>query len=321
MPRLLPALLALAAVGLLTVPASAESAPAKSPKFAPVLVAESKSQALCESVPNRIFVKYQLGSECIAYYVTPGFADIPRAVVFFDGDAGTADYTDPAKEAPRQAGKRRLLDRWAKAFKLRYVYVSRVGLNGSSGNHADRAKPNETMVMEAALDILKRRLGFATLALAGQSRGSTIGAAMLTRGRSDIECAVLGSGAYELTTLEYDHIKAAGGKATREQLAKLLYDPSAHVDGVSRAPERRIFLLGDPDDQRAPIDQQIRFNDQLEAAGHHVRFAFINAKDELDHGAMGATIPAAGACLAGWSDDRIVAAVRPKNGVKVSSTR
>jgi pimeloyl-ACP methyl ester carboxylesterase len=315
MPRSLTALLLVAAGGALAVPASAAQ---PAPRFSPVLVAESKSQSLCESEPDRIFVKYKLGSECIAYYVTPGLENVKRGVLFFDGDAGTSDYNDPAKQGPRLAGKRRMLDRWAAKFKVRYVYVSRVGLNGSSGNHADRGKPNETMVMNAAVDILKQRLGLRTIALAGQSRGSTIAASLLTQGRTDIACLVLGSGAYEMAALRQESLKGRGVESTKEQIAKAIYDPSAHIDGIHRDPKRRIFMLGDPNDDTTPIDQQIRFHDQIEAAGHHVRFAFTDARDEKDHGTMSSTIPSAGACLNGLDDDRIVAAVRPKKGLGMS---
>ncbi len=319
MSRLQQALLALVALVELSAPALAGGAPVEKAKFVPVLVAESKSKSLCEDDPGRIFVKYSLGSECIAYYVTPGLEAVPRAVLFFDGDAASPDYADPDKQTLRLEHKRRLLDKWSATMKVRYVYVSRVGLNGSSGNHGNRLRPNEMLVMEAAVDILKQRLGLTTIALAGQSRGSTIAASLLTRGRSDVACTVLGSGAYEMTDLEYESFQKSGIKVTKEQVAKALYDPSEHIDGIRKDPNRRIFLLGDANDQRAPIDQQIRFTDQIEAAGHHVRFAFIEARDEMEHGAMNATIPVAGACMKGWSDDRIVAAVRPKKGVKVST--
>jgi len=82
---------------------------------------------------------------------------------------------------------------WADQFKVRYVFVSRVGMQGSSGNHAERRFPKETIVMNAVTDALKIRLGLDKLALAGHSGGSTIAASLLTMGRNDVTCAVLGS--------------------------------------------------------------------------------------------------------------------------------
>lgn len=310
------ALAAVATLGAVAVaPASAEPAA----KFEPVLVAESKSKSLCEADPGRIFVKYQLGSECIAYYITPGLENVSRAVMFMDGDASLKDFGDEDKRAASLEAKKRFLNSWSVKMKVRYVYISRVGLNGSSGNHALRRKPNETMVMDAAIDILQQKFGLTTIAIAGQSGGSTIAASLLTRGREGVACAVLGSGAYELAALEYDILTSKGRNVTKEAIAKAVYDPSKHVDGIRQDANRRIFILGDADDQRTPIDQQIRFHNDVEAAGHHVRFALIKAKGELDHGAMHSTIPAAGACLNGMSDERIVAAVKPK-GVQVSKS-
>jgi pimeloyl-ACP methyl ester carboxylesterase len=309
----------LLAFGSAIAPAhAATQAPAT--KFGPVLVAESKSKSLCESAPDRVFVKYKLGSECIAYYVTSGFEDHTKAVLFFDGDASAKDYADAAGREAQLKFKHKLMDTWAAKMQVRYVYVSRVGLNGSSGDHALRRLPNETMVMDAAVDILKQRLGLTTIVIAGQSGGSTIAASLLTRGRTDIACAVLGSGAYELAALEYEFRTAHGQKITKEAIAKTVYDPSEHVDGIRPDPNRRIFILGDAADQTTAVDQQIRFTDEVEAAGHHVRFAFINAGGEHDHAAFRVTIPAAGACLNGMSDDRIMKAVRPKGGIKVSKS-
>ena len=45
------------------------------------------------------------------------------------------------------------------------------------------AVPNKGSLSEAALDILKERLGLDELVLAGQSGGSTLIASLLTRGR------------------------------------------------------------------------------------------------------------------------------------------
>ena len=62
-------------------------------RFKPVHAAEGRSQAKCEGVPNRIFVMTAAGSECIAYFVTRGFEARREAVLFFGGDAISADET------------------------------------------------------------------------------------------------------------------------------------------------------------------------------------------------------------------------------------
>ena len=58
--------------------------------------------------------------------------------------------------------------------------------------------------MNAVVDGLKARLGLDDLALAGQSGGAAIAAGLLTLGRKDVQCVVLGSGVTEAVAFEYD---------------------------------------------------------------------------------------------------------------------
>ncbi len=205
------------------------------------------------------------------------------------------------------------MQQWADKQGQRFVDISRVGVNGSSGNHGPRRLPHETVIMNEAITLLKARLGLETVTLAGQSGGSTIAASLLTFGRPDVTCAVLGSGAYEIVDLEYSHRIAMGGKANREEFAKVIYDPSKHVDGIAKNAKRRIFVLGDEADSRTPFDQQVRFVNSIREAGHHARLFPIDAKGETDHDAAGMTIPVAGACARGDSDEQILKGIpRPK---------
>ena len=200
-------------------------------RFKPVLAAEGRSQAKCEGAPNRIFVMTAAGSECIAYFVTRGFEARREAVLFFGGDAISADET---WQQENLEANERMLQIWADQFKVRYVFVSRVGMQGSSGNHAERRFPKETIVMNAVTDGLKTRLGLDKLALAGHSGGSTIAASLLTMGRSDVTCAVLGSAPLELADQQYDAATKLGFKEVKEAISANVYDPSTHV-GLDRA--------------------------------------------------------------------------------------
>lgn len=91
---------------------------------------------------------------------------------------------------------------WADRLRVRYVYISRTGLQGSSGNHGDRRLPKEAFVTNAVVDGLKSKFGFDDIALTGQSGGATIAASLPTLGRKDVRCEVLGSGATEAVDLE-----------------------------------------------------------------------------------------------------------------------
>jgi len=277
----------------------------------PVLTAEAKSKFLCESVPDRIFVPSPSGSECVSYFVTSGNEDQSKAVFFFNGDMPPlANASEFAAHMERsQATIERLMQKYADKFHVRYVYVSRLGLQGSSGDHKKRSSPHETEVMYAATQMLMKQLGIDTIALSGQSRGSTISASLLTMRLPGVTCAALGSGAFNIVDLEYEHLSQGHPSVSKAVLAKQIYNPAAHVDSIDVNPDRRIFVLGDRRDTRAYYPQQLDFVNSLNAAGHHAVTLGITASDSEHHGAARYTIPTAGACLTGMSDDQIIRAV------------
>jgi pimeloyl-ACP methyl ester carboxylesterase len=276
----------------------------------PVLTAEAQSQELCESEPDRLFVSTKHGSECIAYVVTHGNEARREAVFFFNGDSppfpDKAAFDDHMRKGEATALKR--MQKWADKFHVRYVYVSRLGLQGSSGDHRERRKPHETYMMDAAVKQLQKLLAIDDFAIVGQSGGSTISAGLLTLGLSGVKCAVLGSGAYELVDLEYElKTKKHHQNVVKTALARRMYDPSKHIANIEQDTERRIFVIGDPQDQKAYFPQQKHFAEALSAAGHHTDLIEVAAYEH--HGAAKYTIPAAGACLNGLSDEKIEHAI------------
>lgn len=303
---------ALAALTLASLPVAA--APAKSPEvksraYANALVAESKSQQLCEADQSRIFVRHKLGTACIAYFATKGHEEQRRAIVFFDGDVSSEHYADQVALAAENVKRQKTAQSNADRLKVRYVVVSRLGVDGSSGNHGNRRKPDELIAMNAALEILKKRLGFDEVVLAGQSGGATIAASMLTLGRTDVRCAVLGSGAYALVELVWNNIERTGGRITRAAVDRTVYDPSTKVEGIKTAPDRRIFVLADEADTRTPYDQQLAFTKDIARKGHHARLAPIVATGEHHHGATLYTLPVAAMCARDIGDGAIATAV------------
>lgn len=294
---------------LLAGAAAAAPAPAKPLPYKEVMAAEARSAELCEAKPGRIFVTSGKDSECIAYFVTKGHESRRKAVLFLDGDVAPEKYVDAAAMERSLAQRLQHLQAWADKLKVRYVFVARTGVNGSSGDHGKRRLPKETMIMNAAVDVLKQRLGLDGIALAGQSGGSTIAASLMSLGRTDVDCAVLGSGAFELTDLRHKDLTSHGYRVSRAEIAKVSYDPSAHVGEIRPAQQRRVLVLGDEADSRTPFDQQRRYVESLVARGHHARLLAIDATDDNNHGATGYTIPTAGACLNGASDERIAKAV------------
>lgn len=281
------------------------AAPPSGTVFKHVLSAQALSEPLCHAAPNRIFIATDEGSECVAYAVTTGFEDQRRAVIFLDGDASPEKATGPGARVKGYDTTLKLLQRWSDRLKVRYIAISRLGLNGSSGNHGERRKPRETLILDAAIDLIKARLGLDTIALAGQSGGSTIAASLLSLGRTDVACAVLGSGAFELVDLHRATLAAKGKAVERSKLDDGMFDPARDADLIARDPRRRVFVIGDEADTRTPWDQQTRYAGQLKSLGHHAALIPIEAAGELDHSATRYTIPTAGGCLTGTTDEKL----------------
>ena len=312
--------LALAANAHAQRPAPAQAATGAAPlAYTFQLPAESRSQALCEAEPDRIFVRHAQGSECIAYYATnpmpiAGRARSPAgaasaapearpAIFYFEGDVPAADLARPGFTSSYLAQMRLVFHRLAAGTGVRFVFIARPGVFGSSGSHAFRRSPGEVLAMNAAVDGLKARLGISSIVLAGQSGGSTVAASLLTLGRQDVACAVLGSGLLSVVEVEYAH-------RARERLPEIkpallqavLYDPSQRLDAVPPAGERRIFVLGDPTDARTPFGQQRAFADRLSARGHHALAIEVSGSGEFMHSVSHHTLPAAAHCALGVDD-------------------
>ncbi len=278
-------------------------------KFHRVLIEESTSKARCESLDGRVFIETKLGTECVAYFVTKGFEPRRQAVLFFGGDASPEQFGTPGKLESELVMMKKLLQAWADKMRVRYVYVSRVGLQGSSGNHGERRLPKETFVMNAVVDALKKRLGVDDIALAGQSGGATIAAALLTLGRTDVHCDVLGSGATELTEVQYDYLTRIGYHPNKNVLHRAMYDPSDHLGSIATRWDRRIFALADRNDTVVPYKYQAQFINELKGAGHLAKLIEVEGKGAHHHGTEFYSLAVAGACLNEVEDRPIVAAV------------
>jgi len=271
----------------------------------PTLRAEAHSKELCESKPGRIFVEIANLSECVAYTVTEGNEDRREAVFFFNGDAppeANAAAFEAAGRADQQLVQK-IMVAWSQKLHIRYFNISRLGVQGSSGDPHNRRNISETVIMGTATKLLAARYGIDKFAIVGQSGGSTIGAGMLVMGFRNIACAVLGSGAYDVLGLLEKSASAHHAQFDRTAAARTIYSPFSYVSRVKPDPGRRIFILGDAQDPKADFSQQARFAAGLRAGGNNATLFEISAFNH--HGAANIALPAAGYCLRGAKDDSI----------------
>ena len=287
--------------------ASAASAETFSGTYMPgqVHAEEAKSRALCESDSNRIFVPLGKDSECVAFSMTKGFDDRRQAVFFFDGDPPPAQdaaaFDDYMMKDKAMAEK--LMSHYAEKFKIQYFYVSRLGVQGSSGNSQTRRTGHETAVFALATQLLAKRFNVDKIGIAGQSGGSSIGAGLLTMGFTGAKCLALGSGAYDLVGLHYDFLLTHGKRANRALLERTYYNPIDLVSNIEPDVTRRIFVIGDPQDQNAKFVQQRQFVSDLQANGNNANLIEVAAYNH--HGATTYSLVAAAECMNGETDSTI----------------
>jgi PAN domain len=268
------------------------------------------TQAQCAAVSQAVWVSVSGRSFCMRYYLSTAGGQGSRPVVFLNGDAAWASAADRNKVPPPGLDIKdtdtdnvvRYADGMSKEQKMTAIYLARLGLDGSSGeHHALRHTRLELLATNAALEAIKRRHRFEGFHVYGQSGGSNLVAGLLEL-RSDIACAVPGSGGLARPNPH-------GIKPGNSDPAFQVYDAADAVATIARHRAARILVLTDPRDKLARPDMQNLFVEKLRNAGGEVEQFFVEATDEFHHGA---TIYAASAmrdCIRGASHDEIAADV------------
>ena len=115
--------------------------------------------------------------------------------------------------------------------------------HGVKRHASDRRMRDEGITMNAAVDALKERHGYARVALAGQSGGARIVAQLLVLGRRDIVCAAMG----------VRRLRCAAHQARRPDRTNIFGDPGRkflvplhHADGHRVLARSSRLRIGDP---------------------------------------------------------------------------
>lgn len=247
--------------------------------------------AQCQLTQNAVWADYQDGQDCIRYYASGDLMHARTVIVMLYGDR-VAELRKKADDIPNntpqaQIRRARTMEKQAG---VPVVVLARPGTYGSSGNHFRRRQAEEFLALDAALDEIKNRYRIQHLVLLGHSGGATAAAALLTLGRSDIACAVLTSGAFDL--LERAKVlRLAKGNPPREGRdttgLRNPYDPLEHVGEVRQDPERQVYVIGDPRDKVTPFYLQVRFAKALQELGHQITVISHKAKPPSYHNLSG----------------------------------
>jgi hypothetical protein len=140
----------------------------------------------CEATSQTLWLNVHRRNFCVRYYLSTAGGEGARPVVFLQGDQlGTLNRKDWTWIEPLKAQDvdtdelMKIADDFSKMAKTTAIYLARIGVDGTSGNHMSRKTVLELDLMNAALDAIKRRHGFEGFHLAGQSGGSRIAGGLI----------------------------------------------------------------------------------------------------------------------------------------------
>lgn len=287
------------AVALTAVLLTANNAAADIIKKDDMMRGIKTTRAQCEAIPQALWLSVDRQDFCVRYYLSTAGGEGSVPVVFLQGDyfgklAANNTWLDLADTTDVNTDDLiRMADGFSKMAKTPAIYLARIGVDGTSGNHVYRKTKLELHLMNAALDAIKQRYGFQGFHLAGQSGGSKLAGGLIGI-RHDIACAVLGSGPLSVPV-----------KGSVPDPLRTYFDVAADVSRI--APNRSLHLLviTDRADTRVPVDQQTSFVDKMRQAGRSVPQYFVEATDDYHHGVLEYTRLAVSGCILGRSDKEI----------------
>ena len=263
------------------------------------------TRAQCTAIADTVWVTASSRDFCVRYYLSTAGGEGSRPVVFIQGDyfgkldPKTWSFPDPSDSKDINTDDlMKMADAFSKLAKTTAIYLARIGVDGTSGNHIHRRSVLELHLMNAALDAIKQRHGLEGFHLAGQSGGAML-VAGLSGMRRDIVCAVSGSGRL-----------APSDTAKSADPGRTYFDPVEFIPSLVQNRSLRLFVVTDPDDERVRLKQQTGFVEKIRRAGVHVPEYFVEATDEHHHGVIAYTQVVAAGCILGRSDADIATAVK-----------
>lgn len=240
----------------------------------------------CPNMSSYLWVTHSEGKDCVRYFSGGLLLNAKIVVILLSGDRDKL-RTLPIESIPHNTRKQRekVAANYAKKIKTPVIIISRPGTYGSSGDHRLRRQLREFITLDAGLTAIKQRYGINQFILQGHSGGATAAAALMTLGRTDIRCAILTSGAFDL--MERDRRRATSQSeapfASKNIKRRSYYDPLYEIDGIVHDENRHIYILGNPLDKITPFDLQAKFSNALLRADHNSKLTKIPTKPPNYH--------------------------------------
>jgi len=292
------------ALALLGALSAATSAGADIIKKEDMLHGVTITRPQCAAIEQAVWVNVSGRDFCVRYYLSTAGGEGRRPVVFIQGDyfgkldPKTWTWVDPSDAKDINTDDLvRMADGFSKLAKTTAIYLARIGVEGTSGNHTARKTVLELQMMNAALDAIKQRYGFEGFHLVGQSGGSKLVGGLIGL-RHDIACAVSGSGPL-----------ATPGSPKLTDPGRTFFDVMQNVPQLTQNRSLRLLMVSDPADKRVSIAQQTGFVDKMRQAGRPIPQFLVEAIDEDHHGVVIYSELVAAGCVLGKTDQEIARAV------------
>jgi hypothetical protein len=255
----------------------------------------------CAQIKQAVWVKSYEQDFCVRYYLSTAGGEGSTPLVFLQGDAlgklnskkGTFDEIPAWKKDVDTRNLDKTADGLSKQAKGPGIYLARIGVDGTSGHHRSRRTVLELVMVDNALNAIKKKHGFEGFHLVGQSGGSALTGGLTGR-RKDIGCAVPGSG--RLAYLKDPKRVNDPGKQ--------YFDVSKSIPAII-SNGSQMMVVTDPADERVEVEHQIAFVRQFRKAGGQIEQFFAQAVDENHHGVSVYARYVASGCIAGKSVQEI----------------
>jgi len=261
------------------------------------------TRAQCDVIHDTVWVGVFGRDFCVRYYLSTAGGEGRRPVVFMQGDyfgnikngawVNTSDAKDINTDDLMQTA-----DTFSKMTKTTAIYLARIGVEGTSGNHLWRKTELELALINVALDAIKHRYDFDGFHLVGQSGGSKLLGGLIEL-RHDITCAVSGSGRLDDVT----------ARSKPGDPAHSYFDVAQNIPLLLQNRGLRIMLVTDPDDKSVPLAQQAGFVSKMRQSGRPVPEFMVQATDDSHHGVVAYARLVVAGCVLGKSDAEIASAV------------
>ncbi|GGP22655.1 hypothetical protein [Silvimonas iriomotensis] len=261
----------------------------------------------CGRTPNAVWVEAGQYHECVVYFPSPAFAagaPIDQTIVFMEGDRlDGKQMAEPQYEKSSPRALTRMAEREQQHSGFPYLVLGRPGTDGSSGNQRVRRTQYETLVVNGALDQIKRKYQIKQFGVVGQSGGGGLVGALISE-RQDILCGVASSG---VTAVKY-RIQEKGWTADITGIGTAeVWDPVDQLPRARPMPGFRLFATSDRLDGDVPFDSQQYFIQKAQAAGLPAVQITVHGGGSVHHQTYPIGNKVMADCMKGVPTDTIVA--------------